>query len=191
MPPPPSRIAIFHHRVKQALGLDRCHFAASGAAMSLACASASTAAVGLVVRADAVGHVAESNEGNNLGLIPGMFLLSLPLGFLILWETWKKGGRIHWARLVALLAILVLLFVGGTIVSLRSGGGYDLHNYDAFILVLFLVGLFMGLDAVRLEPGQPLKEARWLEQPLGVTVKPSAGRARPTAQALSVSGDLR
>ncbi len=106
------------------------------------------------------------NAGYSLGLIPGMVLLSLPLGSLILWGTWKKGKRIHWLRLVALVAILVILFVGSTIVSLRSGGGFDLHNYDTFILILFLVGLFLGMDAVRMEAGPPVKEIRWMEQPI-------------------------
>ncbi len=105
------------------------------------------------------------NAGYDLGLIPGMLLLSLPLGLLILWGTWKKGKSIHWLRLVAMVAILVILFIGSTLVSLRSGGGFDLHNYDTFILTLFLVGLFFGMDAVSMEADLSVRETRLLGQP--------------------------
>jgi len=31
---------------------------------------------------------------------------------------------------------------------LRAGGGYDLHNYDSLLLLLFMCGCFFGLEAV-------------------------------------------
>jgi hypothetical protein len=91
------------------------------------------------------------NPGFTLGLIPGMLLLSLPVGILLLWAATKVVRKIHWLRLLGLLGILLVLFLGSTIVSLRAGGGYDLHNYDTFILLLFLVGLYFGLGSVVLE----------------------------------------
>jgi len=47
--------------------------------------------------------------------------------------------------------MLGIFFAGSTLVSIRAGGGYDLHNYDSFLLLLFITGCFFGLDAVYLD----------------------------------------
>jgi hypothetical protein len=109
-----------------------------------------------------------SNAGFDLGLIPGMLILSLPVGILILWALWKwmKLKTIHWARWLALVGIFFILFVGSTLVSLRVGGGYDLHNYDTFILILFLVGLYFGLQSVVQDEDSLSVVRPWLGKPL-------------------------
>jgi hypothetical protein len=43
---------------------------------------------------------------------------------------------IHPLRWFALIAMLALLFVGGAIVSTKIGGGGDLHNMDAYLVML-------------------------------------------------------
>ena len=88
------------------------------------------------------------NPGYRLGLIPGIALLSFPLLVVILAASLRKYNLVHWVRWLILALLLGVFFVGSTIVSLRAGGGTDLHNYDTFILLLFTVGSFLGMGAV-------------------------------------------
>ena len=55
--------------------------------------------------------------------------------------------RIRWS---ALLTLLILLFLGGLVVSVKIGGGADLHNMDGFLVLLALIAtsFFAGTVAV-------------------------------------------
>lgn len=79
------------------------------------------------------------NSTNSLGILPGLALVSLPL-ILILWHL--PRGRIHPLRQLILAGILGTLLVGGAIVSTKIGGGGDLHNMDAFMLVLGVIAAY-------------------------------------------------
>jgi hypothetical protein len=99
------------------------------------------------------------NQAFNLGLIPGIILLSLPLLVVIVVVWIRKIRSLHWIRSLALLSILGIFFIGSTIVSLRAGGGFDLHNYDSFGLILFVIGCYCIMGAVgfdKVEPVAPL-----------------------------------
>lgn len=83
------------------------------------------------------------NATYGLGILPGIILLSLPLWALILWSI-KKGGGLRdsvtmWA---GIFAILLALFVGGIFVSMKIGGGADLHNMDAYGVMLLIVAAY-------------------------------------------------
>ncbi len=100
------------------------------------------------------------NAAYSLGLIPGIVLISLPLVVVALVAGLRKLRQVHWLRWLLIGAILGVFFIGSTIVSLRAGGGSDLHNYDTFLLLLFVVGCFLGMEAVAVEapvvkPPQP------------------------------------
>jgi hypothetical protein len=86
-----------------------------------------------------------------MGLLPNIVLLCLPLLLISLYVSWKYLKKIHWIRYVILLGILGIFFAGSTVVSLRAGGGYDMHNYDSFLLLLLIIGCFLGIDAVYLD----------------------------------------
>jgi hypothetical protein len=83
-----------------------------------------------------------------VGLLPGILLICLPLVSVLLYTIWKNKSRLHWVRWLAIASLLVLFFAGSTLVSIRAGGGYDLHNYDSLLLLLFMCGCFFGLGAV-------------------------------------------
>ncbi len=107
------------------------------------------------------------NKGFTLGLIPGIILLSTPVIVLILTSGLRNYRKLHWIRSVVLLSILAIFFVGSTIVSLRSGGGFDLHNYDTYVLILFVVGVYWGRGAIHFdkpesEISRPLLDNRLL-----------------------------
>lgn len=86
-----------------------------------------------------------------MGLIPGIVLLTLPTLLVILYVVWKYRRKLHWLRLAIIMCILGIFFAGSTVISLRAGGGYDLHNYDSVFLLLFISACFFGMDAVYLD----------------------------------------
>jgi len=91
------------------------------------------------------------NETFPLGIIPGILLVSAPLLVALYQMTRGKMKSIHPLRWVALLGILCILFVGGAIVSTKIGGGGDLHNMDAFIVMLSVVAMAFWANQARAE----------------------------------------
>ena len=88
------------------------------------------------------------NSAFLLGLIPGMALVSFPLLLLIAPVMIKRFRSMHWLRSLLIVGILVVFFAGSTYVSRRAGGGYDLHNYDTFMVLFFITGLYAGLGCI-------------------------------------------
>jgi hypothetical protein len=53
-------------------------------------------------------------------------------------------------RFAVLALILAVLFIGGLIVSVKIGGGSNLHNMDAFLVMLWLVGSYSFFEIITL-----------------------------------------
>ncbi len=70
------------------------------------------------------------------GIIYAALLISAPLIGVIIVSLYKKGSYWHWIRLLGLWSMLIVLFLGGLVVSTKIGGGGDLHNLDAYIVLL-------------------------------------------------------
>jgi peroxiredoxin len=87
-----------------------------------------------------------------LGILPSAILVSLPLAGLIILRVVKHWKEFHPIRLLGLAAILGVLFVGGIIVSVKIGGGSNLHNLDAYLTLLLVIGSAVFFD--RFEPDQ-------------------------------------
>lgn len=78
-----------------------------------------------------------------MGVIPATLLVSLPL-MIISWVYIRHhGGKYywHWVRTLGLAAILAMFALGGIVVSVKIGGGGDLHNLDAYLVFLAVIGL--------------------------------------------------
>lgn len=90
-----------------------------------------------------------------VGVLPGILLVSLPLilmatAYLISAANLDQGQgkewqRYHPIRLLGLLAILLALFGGGLVVSVKIGGGSNLHNMDAFMVLLLVTSAYISL----------------------------------------------
>jgi len=79
-----------------------------------------------------------------LGIVPAVLLISGPLLVIII-----RGLRgIHWIRQFGMGVILIVLFVGGVIVSTKIGGGSNLHNLDAYLVVLLVLGGYAYFNRV-------------------------------------------
>lgn len=88
-----------------------------------------------------------------LGILPSAFLVSLPLIGLMSLRLINRWREFHLIRILGLVAILGVLFVGGVIVSVKIGGGSNLHNLDAYLTLLLVIGSYIFFD--RFQPDQP------------------------------------
>jgi len=88
---------------------------------------------------------------NPIGIIPGVVIVSLPLGVIILWKLRIEQGGLHPLRLIALGSMLLILLVGGLVVSTKIGGGGDLHNMDAYMVLLAILCAYALWGNVQIE----------------------------------------
>ena len=86
-----------------------------------------------------------------LGILLAILLISGPILVLI----FKGLKGLHPLRLLGIGSILLALLVGGVIVSTKIGGGSNLHNLDAYLVVLLVIGGYVYFDNVGWEA--PLK----------------------------------
>lgn len=90
------------------------------------------------------------NATFKLGILPAVLLVCVPgLGMLLRHARRKEAFSLHWLRWLGLLGILSVFFLGGVLVSLKIGGGGDLHNMDGFLVfwVLIIGSLLAGAYA--------------------------------------------
>jgi len=82
------------------------------------------------------------------GILWGAVFLSAPLillAFSLRKEKW------HPIRFWGIFSALFVLFVGGSVVSVKIGGGADLHNVDAYFVSILLVGTTVFAREFRLD----------------------------------------
>lgn len=88
------------------------------------------------------------NATYSLGLLTGALLISLPI-FLIIWIRLRNQDiHLHPISFLGLTAILVVLLLGGLIVSTKIGGGSNLHNLDAYLALLLVIGSYFYFEKV-------------------------------------------
>jgi len=79
------------------------------------------------------------NPTYSLGVLPAVLLVSLPLWWICLYAM----GRWHPIRWFGLMAMLVVLFAGGLVASVKIGGGSDLHNMDAYAVLMGIAAIYI------------------------------------------------
>ncbi len=94
--------------------------------------NADVAAFGSSFTSDLIWSRLLPNETFPMGILPGILLVSAPA----LIAVYQMAHNIHPLRWVVLISMLAVLFVGGAIVSTKIGGGGDLHNMDAYLVML-------------------------------------------------------
>lgn len=90
------------------------------------------------------------------GIILGLLIVVLPLAVLTMKQIIENGWHsyYHWIRTLGLLGILFVFGLGGVIVSVKIGGGGDLHNLDAFLVFWVLITSFIILERYEFEEPQ-------------------------------------
>ena len=89
---------------------------------------------------------------NRIGIIPGILIVSLPLFILLFTMIRGHTRNLHPVRWLGLLGMLLILLAGGLVVSTKIGGGGDLHNMDAYMVMLALIGAYFISQRVEPEP---------------------------------------
>lgn len=88
------------------------------------------------------------SETYPLGILPAAILASLPLGLVLYRYLWQTPRPFDLIRALTLGGILGVLLIGGLIVSVKIGGGSNLHNLDAYFSVLLICGAYVYFDRV-------------------------------------------
>ncbi len=102
------------------------------------------------------------NTTNRQGIVLSLALLALPFSLLILTIShslpWKLNG---WQKLL-LWTELLAFFAVGVIVSVKIGGGSNLHNLDMFLITLLLIaGLVWRAGGKKFVFFDPLQKTDW------------------------------
>ena len=107
------------------------------------------------------------NDLYPLGIILAILIVAGPLIITLALSTRNQFKSLHPLRWAGLWSMLVVLFVGGVIVSVKIGGGGDLHNMDAFAVLIAIISIYFIGDKVRPESGQSERQA--LSWPVAAT----------------------
>jgi len=98
---------------------------------------------------------------NPIGIIPGILIVSLPLIVLIMGMARGHLTNLHPVRWLGLLAMTLILLGGGLVVSTKIGGGGDLHNMDAYMVMLALIGAYFVARRVATEGSGNFEQPQW------------------------------
>jgi len=77
------------------------------------------------------------------GVVLMSLLASLPLIGVIATHLYRSGFNYQLIRHLGIASILLILFTGGLIVSTKIGGGNNIHNLDAYLLILLVTGSYL------------------------------------------------
>lgn len=99
-----------------------------------------------------------------LGVLPGILLVSAPLIAVIRLRLRQRQAKLDAWRWLGILAILAVFFFGGLVVSAKIGGGTNLHNMDAYMVLLWVLAASLALGRYATHSGRPARLAlpAWL-----------------------------
>lgn len=82
------------------------------------------------------------NPTNGLGIVLGLVLATAPLVLLLIYLVWSKKWSLNIWQKLAMLGVLSAFLGLGIIISVKIGGGNNLHNLDMFLIgLIFAAGL--------------------------------------------------
>jgi len=99
------------------------------------------------------------NASYQLGVLPAALIASLPMWGAMLTVLRQRRAEVHPLRLVLIFTALLALFAGGLVVSMKIGGGVDIHNLDAYLGLLLIVTaylVFAGYTSETESPASPI-----------------------------------
>ncbi len=103
------------------------------------------------------------NPTYQLGVAPAILLLTGPLLALVAVNMRRGRAEWHGLRVLGLAGMALVLFAGGLVVSTKIGGGSNIHNLDAFIVLVGVVGAYLWMGCGAGEGGSVLPAWRpWL-----------------------------
>ena len=107
------------------------------------------------------------NESYAFGILPAALFVPLPMWIVLYQQFRSRRADWHPVRIFFILAALLALFLGGLIVSLKIGGGADLHNLDAYFTILLIVFSYLVFARYTPEDPQQTRTAEFIPLPWG------------------------
>ena len=83
------------------------------------------------------------NASYSVGVLPAALIASLPMWAAIYLALRQRRSDLHPLCLGLIITASLVLFVGGLVVSMKIGGGVDIHNLDAYLSALLIVAAYV------------------------------------------------
>ncbi|HUI88714.1 MAG TPA: hypothetical protein VLX61_08285 [Anaerolineales bacterium] len=99
-----------------------------------------------------------------LGVLLGVLLYSGPLLIVLIWWITSGRWRLDWLQSLTVSIGLAGFFIAGLIVSMKIGGGADLHNMDMYLMTLILISV---LGFYTIQPAGKISPVGW---PFGIQI---------------------
>jgi hypothetical protein len=80
------------------------------------------------------------------GVLLSALIASIAIIGFIAVKLYSSGHNYHFIRRYGIGLIVIVFFIGGLIVSAKIGGGNNIHNLDAYLLILLAVGSYLYFD---------------------------------------------
>ena len=93
------------------------------------------------------------NENHALGILPATVILSGPLLITVMLAA-RGWQALHPLRWLGLFSMILVLFLGSLVVSVKIGGGGDLHNMDTYAVLVGVVAAYFIGGRVQVESGE-------------------------------------
>jgi hypothetical protein len=90
------------------------------------------------------------NPNHFLGILPAILIVSAPLIITVMIAT-RQWWALHPIRWIGLFLMIGILFAGSLVVSVKIGGGGDLHNMDAYAILIGIVAAYFIGGRVQVE----------------------------------------
>jgi hypothetical protein len=82
------------------------------------------------------------------GIVLGIISKTLPLMALLMWMAIQNKWRLNWLQKLSYLGLTSAFFLVGLVISVKIGGGNNLHNLDMYLVTLVILAGLM-LKSVR------------------------------------------
>ncbi len=96
------------------------------------------------------------------GILLALIVVVGPLILLLIWVFTSRRGRLHPVSTSLIILMGIVLLTGGVVVSVKMGGGNNLHNLDMFLIFLLILAndcirriIHGGFDKLDLWPELP------------------------------------
>ena len=95
----------------------------------------------------------------SLGIIPAILIISGPCIAVITLAA-RQWKSLHTLRWLGLFFMLTALFAGSAVVSVKIGGGGDLHDMDTYAVLIAIIALYFVSGRAQTEPNHALLPIR-------------------------------
>lgn len=94
------------------------------------------------------------------GIIFGIAIRTIPLLILVIWLIISRKWRLNWLQKLVYFVTLIAFLCVGLIISVKIGGGNNLHNLDMYLVTLMFLA---GLALQGIKPIQISSSPRWIQ----------------------------